>query len=70
MISQTTSSLMRNVYTNNLGEAKGAKTASTTSKPEQATSSTKVDELKSAISSGEYKVDINALANKMADDLL
>ena len=30
----------------------------------------KIEKLKTAVESGEYKVDLSALANKMADELL
>jgi len=33
-------------------------------------SNDKIEKLKEAIVSGEYKVDLNAVANKMADELL
>jgi len=33
-------------------------------------SQNKIDKLKEAISSGEYKVDLSALSKKMADELL
>ncbi|WP_297443505.1 flagellar biosynthesis anti-sigma factor FlgM [Sulfurimonas sp.] len=33
-------------------------------------SASRVEQLKESINSGEYKVDLSALANKMADELL
>jgi len=70
MISQTSSSLVRSAYTNSFAETKDAKASSNVSKSEQSSKMSRVDQLKSDINSGEYKVNVDALANKMADDLL
>jgi len=67
MISQTNASAIRATYPSKTNEAKEQKqTASVSSHSEVS----KVDELKKSIDSGEYKVDVDALSQKMADALL
>jgi len=66
MISQTNSSAVRTAYANNFGETKEAKGA--TVKKQGDTS--KIEQIKEALSSGEYKVDLEALSKKIADELL
>lgn len=66
MISRVNSSVAQSIYANNASENKANKNVGT----ENAKESTKVEQLKEAIESGEYKVDISALAEKMADELL
>jgi len=69
MISNLNSSIARHTYANNVGESKEIKpNAKLTSAKDG--SQTKIEKLKEAIDAGEYKVDLSALANKMADDLL
>ncbi len=68
MISNVNSSAVGQAYTNTLKgsqQKEGAK--STTSAQNE---NDKITKLKTAIASGEYKVDLSALANKMADELL
>jgi len=69
MISNINSSLVRNSYSNNLNENKEIKPNAklTTSKDG---SQNKIEKLKESIGSGEYKVDLSALSQKMADELL
>ncbi len=69
MISKTTSTVVSNAYQSQtkLNDTKVAKQEQTGSK---ATEMSKVDRLKEAIGSGEYKVDIDALAEKVAESLL
>ena len=69
MISNVNSSLVRNSYSNNLNENKEIKPNAklTTSKDG---SQNKIEKLKESIDSGEYKVDLSALSQKMADELL
>jgi len=68
MIARLNSSAVSSAYLNSMKstqQKEGAR-ASTTSQ----NSDNKIEKLKTAIESGEYKVDIPALANKMADELL
>jgi len=69
MISGINSSLVRNAYASSTNENKEIKpnaklTASSDS------SENKIEKLKEAIDSGEYRVDLSALSQKMADELL
>lgn len=67
MISQTTSSAVRSAYTSNTSDVKMAKTKVSVS---QEANTSKIDKLKELIDSGEYKVNIQSLSEKMADSLL
>ncbi|CAI6145394.1 MAG: hypothetical protein SPLUMA1_SPLUMAMAG1_00005 [uncultured Sulfurimonas sp.] len=67
MISQTNSSEIRAAYPSKVNEAKKQKQTELVSSDGEAN---KLDELKKSIDSGEYKVDIDALSQKMADSLL
>jgi len=69
MISQTNSSSIRTAYANNFGEAKNAKAATSSSVSKQGDLN-KLDTLKEALASGEYKVDLDALSKKIAEELL
>jgi len=69
MISQTNSSLIRNAYASSLGESKEVKQSKSTTISQQGDTS-RVEQLKDAINSGEYKVDLEALSNKIAEELL
>ncbi len=55
-----------NVYNNNTGSAKSKESENTT---QESKASSKLESLKAAIENGEYKVDLEALAKKMAEDL-
>ena len=68
MISQVNSSSVRAAYTNNLNEQKAPKPNAVASKKEDGL--TKIEKLKETIDAGEYKVDLSALAQKMAEELL
>ena len=68
MISTVGTVGVMNAYSNTMNENKGLKNSVATA-PKQG-GGTKVEQLKEAIGSGGYKVDISALANKMADELL
>ena len=68
MISNVNNSIIGSAYTNNT-------TLSTQKKKNTATTaidqkSSRVDQLKELIDAGEYKVDLSALSEKMADELL
>ena len=67
MISQANSSAVRAAYPSNTGDTKAIKTNTSVS---QDASTTRVDQLKESIDSGTYKVNIQALSEKMADSLL
>lgn len=67
MISQTNSSAIRAAYPSKTSDVKEQKQAATVSSQSD---TSKIDELKESIDSGEYKVDIQALSEKMADSLL
>jgi len=66
MISQTNNTLLRAAYPSKVAEAREPKQANTTAKNE----TSRVDQLKEAIDSGTYKVNLDALSEKMADTLL
>ena len=68
MISKLNSAGVGSAYVNtlkNTQQKEGAKSATTSQNSDD-----KIAKLKTAIASGEYKVDLSALANKMADELL
>lgn len=66
MISGINGSVAQSLYANNASESKVNKNVGT----ENAKDTNKVEQLKESINSGEYKVDLNALSKKMADELL
>ena len=66
MISQTNSSAVRTAYANNFGESKEAKGATVSKQGD----TSKIEQIKEALASGEYKVDLEALSKKIADELL
>ena len=67
MISQTNSSSLRGAYTNTLSEAKATKQSTNISKQGDIS---KIDRIKESLDSGEYKVDLEALSKKIAQELL
>ena len=69
MISQTNSSAIRNAYTNTLTDNKDASKKVGTNVSSQGDMS-KVERIKEALESGEYKVNLQALSEKIADELL
>jgi anti-sigma28 factor (negative regulator of flagellin synthesis) len=69
MISQTNSSAVRNTYTNNLAENKDVSKKVGTNVSSQGDMS-KVERIKESLESGEYKVNLQALSEKIADELL
>ena len=66
MISQTNSSAVRTAYANNFGEAKDAKDATVSKQGD----TSKIEQIKESLASGDYKVDLEALSKKIADELL
>ena len=69
MISQTNSAAIRSAYASNVGEPKDVGKKATTTISAQGDMS-KVDQIKEALESGEYKVNLQALSEKIADELL
>nr|WP_321266268.1 flagellar biosynthesis anti-sigma factor FlgM [uncultured Sulfurimonas sp.] len=68
MISQLNSSALRGAYASNFGETKEAGKATTNITKQGDTS--KVERIKEALESGEYKINLEALSQKIADELL
>ena len=66
MISQTNSSAVRTAYANNFGEAKDAKDVTVSKQGD----TSKIEQIKESLASGDYKVDLEALSKKIADELL
>ena len=69
MISQTNSSAVRTAYANNFGESKETKEAGGTTVSAQGDTS-KIEQIKESLASGDYKVDLEALSEKIAEELL
>jgi anti-sigma28 factor (negative regulator of flagellin synthesis) len=69
MISQLNSAALRSAYAGNLGEAKESVQKSGTNISKQGDMS-KVEQIKESLQSGEYKIDLKALSEKIADTLL
>ena len=72
MISKVSGSLVNNAYANNnssVGKAKETEDVKSTVVTKQGDKS-RVDEIKDALLAGEYKVDLNALSELIADELL
>ena len=67
MISQFNSATMRSAMSTTLSEPKDVQRTQANAK---LTSESKVEQIKSSINAGEYKVDFEALAQKMAQELL
>lgn len=66
MISKVGSTAIRNTY-----QESEAKTASKNpSKIEQQGDTSKIEQLKSSIANGEYQLDLKALAEKIAEEIL
>ncbi|MBC8237497.1 MAG: flagellar biosynthesis anti-sigma factor FlgM [Helicobacteraceae bacterium] len=69
MISQANSSAVRNAYTNSLTENKDVGKKVGTNVSSQGDMS-KIERIKEALESGEYKINLQALSEKIADELL
>ena len=69
MISQANSANVRNAYTNNFSDNKDVSKKAGTTVSSQGDMS-KVQLMKEALESGEYKVNLQALSEKIADELL
>ena len=68
MISQANSSAIRSLQASNLGEAKDVKQVKATKISSQGDTSN-VERIKEALDAGEYKIDLEALSQKIADEL-
>jgi anti-sigma28 factor (negative regulator of flagellin synthesis) len=67
MISQVNSAVVRNSYANATQESKDTnKTANVSAQGD----TSKIEQIKEALDAGEYKVNIEALSEKIADELL
>jgi len=69
MITQARSSSIRSAYTSSLSEPKNSKGTVTTTVSKQGDTS-KIEQLKEAVVSGSYQVDLDALSKKIADELM
>jgi anti-sigma28 factor (negative regulator of flagellin synthesis) len=69
MISQLNSAAIRNSYQSAFGEARETTKKEATNISKQGDTS-KVEQLKDAVNSGEYKVNLQALSKKIAEELL
>ena len=68
MISQLNGSAVRSAYTGNLGESKESGKANANVTKQGDTS--KIEQIKEALASGEYKINLQALSQKIAEELL
>lgn len=69
MISQAHGTSVKNAYTNNANENKDVSQKATTKVSSQGDTS-KIEQIKEALDAGEYKVNLQALSEKIADELL
>jgi len=68
MISQINSSAIRSAYASSFGESREADKATTNISKQGDTS--KIEQIKEALKSGEYKINLQALSEKIAEELL
>ncbi len=68
MISQVNSSAVRSAYANSFGEPKEVGKASANLSKQGDTS--KIEHIKEVLESGEYKINLEALSQKIAEELL
>jgi len=69
MISQVNSAAIRTAYASNNGESKVASSKQGANISKQGDTS-KVDQIKEQVESGEYKLNLQALSQKIAEELL
>lgn len=69
MITQANNANIRSAYSNNLSETKDTNKKASTNVSSQGDMS-KVDQIKKELESGEYKINLQALSEKIADELL
>jgi len=64
------SSTIGSAYANNIAKNSGTKVSENSNSDKGLENKTKVDQIKSQIESGNYKIDIDKLAKKMAEELI
>ncbi|MCF6310445.1 MAG: flagellar biosynthesis anti-sigma factor FlgM [Sulfurimonas sp.] len=69
MISQVNGASVRNAYPNGVGDKKEVSDKVGASVSKQGNTS-KVDHIKGALESGEYKINLEALSKKIAEELM
>ena len=69
MISQVNGAAARSTYSNASGESRGVSQKSVTNVSQQGDTG-KVDQIKEALESGEYKINLEALSKKIAEELM
>jgi len=69
MISQINSASIRSIHANSLNENKDISKKEGTGVTKQGDTS-KVEQIKEALESGEYKINLDALSKKIAEELL
>ncbi len=69
MISQVNSANVRNTYANNVGEKKEVSEKSGATVSKQGDTS-KVEQIKEALEAGEYKINLQALSQKISEELM
>ncbi|MCK9454537.1 MAG: flagellar biosynthesis anti-sigma factor FlgM [Sulfurimonas sp.] len=69
MISQVNAAGVRTAYANDFGESKEVSKKEKTTISQQGDTS-KVERIKEALESGEYKIDLQALSEKIAQELI
>lgn len=69
MISQVNQAGVRTAYTNTLGEEKEVSKKTSTTVSQQGDTS-KVERIKEALESGEYKINLQTLSEKIAEELM
>lgn len=68
MISQLNGSVVRNAYTNTMNEPKKMNNSQNVISKQGDTS--KIESIKQSLESGDYKIDLEALSRKIADELM
>ena len=67
MISQTNNSLVSNAYGTAQGDVKTQRASLNVTKQGD---TSKIDQIKESLASGEYKIDLETLSKKIADELM
>lgn len=70
MISQVNSTMVRSAYTNNSSELKDTQRSNSSTSISKQGDMSKVETIKESIESGEYKINLQALSEKIAEELL
>jgi len=69
MISQVNSLAVQNAYSSNLGESKTGSKRAGTSVSSQGDMS-RIEKIKQSVDAGSYKIDLQVLSEKIADELM